>query len=76
MALVGGLQGSEPAGAELLMRLARHLGAVLQTPSDDPLSQALQGLVVYIVPRVDEVGFDADAEGERVAGGEPGRQFY
>ncbi|XP_037091577.1 carboxypeptidase D-like [Pollicipes pollicipes] len=63
VALVGGVDGRQPAGGELLLRLARHLGAALLSPGAGQLGDALRGLVVYIVPRVERDGFDVHQEG-------------
>ncbi|XP_043214130.1 carboxypeptidase D-like [Amphibalanus amphitrite] len=62
VALLGGLDGRQPAGGELLLRLARHLGAAMSNPRSE-LVQKLQNLIIYIVPRVDEASFEIDQEG-------------
>ena len=62
VALLGGLDGRQPAGGELLLRLARHLGAALKSPKSQ-LVQTLRNLVIYIVPRVDDSSFDINQEG-------------
>lgn len=61
--IFGGLYGSQPVGRELVIRLARHLGAGW-TNKDRKIEKLLQETQIYLVPAVDTEGFDKAEAGK------------
>ena len=62
--IIGGLYGSQTAGREMVMRLARHLGAGAKA-SDDRVGKILNNIDVYLVPAIDKAGFAQVNEGKK-----------
>ncbi len=62
LALFGGAYASQPAGRELLLRLARHLAEGVKR-GDGEVAALLKRCRVFILPAVDAAGFDPRQEG-------------
>lgn len=61
--IFGGLYGAQPVGRELVIRLARHLGAGW-TKKNREIQKLLQDTLIFLVPAVDTNGFDAAEPGK------------
>lgn len=55
--IVGGLYGSQPVGRELVIRLARHLGAGWAKKNQE-VEKLLEETQIFLVPAVDIEGFE------------------
>lgn len=62
MVVLGGLYGSQPVGRELVIRLARHLGAGW-AKKDVKIQTLLEKTRIFLVPAVDIDGYDAALPG-------------
>ncbi|XP_037777657.1 carboxypeptidase D-like isoform X2 [Penaeus monodon] len=60
--ILGGLYGAQPVGRELVIRLARHLGAGW-TKKDTKIQTLLENTRIFLVPAIDIDGFDAAIPG-------------
>ncbi|XP_047475155.1 carboxypeptidase D-like isoform X2 [Penaeus chinensis] len=60
--VLGGLYGAQPVGRELVMRLARHLGAGW-AKKDTKIQTLLENTRIFLVPAIDIDGFDAAIPG-------------
>ncbi|XP_042883422.1 carboxypeptidase D-like isoform X2 [Penaeus japonicus] len=60
--VLGGLYGSQPVGRELVIRLARHLGAGW-AKKDVKIQTLLEKTRIFLVPAVDIDGYDAALPG-------------
>lgn len=63
MLVLGGLYGSQAAGRELAMRLARHLATGHQL-ADPRVKAILSGVEVIIVPALDREAFQTQKPGK------------
>nr|XP_027235902.1 carboxypeptidase D-like [Penaeus vannamei] len=60
--VLGGLYGAQPVGRELVIRLARHLGAGW-AKKDVKIQTLLENTRIFLVPAIDIDGFDAAIPG-------------
>ncbi|XP_042241968.1 carboxypeptidase D-like isoform X3 [Homarus americanus] len=60
--IFGGLYGSQPVGRELVIRLARHLGAGWAKKNRE-MQKLLQTTQIFLVPAVDTKGFEVAEPG-------------
>ena len=66
--IFGGLYGSQPVGRELVIRLARHLGAGW-AHNDEEIKKLLEETEIILVPAVDVKAFEAAVPGKKTRQG-------